>query len=282
MNNYSKFLKQKYFKRPQIIKYFVGFLIITEVLLTPRLFSQNNPKNGYRDLMLYFGLSSDTVTLIAEKSRIFEYDIWINPEFEKVTTNYFFRYLPIGGGKAYMEHLTCQNTDTKKKNIKLVLKLTNQATFMPRMDKLGSFVYILQDDIGIFGDNNHGKIYWSIDDKEYLKIYETIIFDKYYYPNSEILASDPYAERIVFFIGEPNLGMTADQKSGESLVYLGVDNLPGTSKHAMHFLRIVGGNNKAEIPDFREDLWFIKGKGLVKLIHKEKNIITMKWTLKGY
>lgn len=98
---------------------------------------------------------------------------------------------------------------------------------------------------------------------------------------------DGYSYRFVFYAGRP---MTAKSigESQEKLAFLGSETMPGQAQPMLHFRRVVQAAKKSDAKsspeiefdrEFNEDMWYAKGKGLVRLTQTHPGGLAMTWTL---
>lgn len=88
---------------------------------------------------------------------------------------------------------------------------------------------------------------------------------------------DGYSDRIIFFADKPMIARSIIDS--DMLLFLGLDG------KELHFCRQVSAEEKSEDvlgSAFTEDLWYAKGKGLVKLQQKINGEVSMTWNLKKF
>lgn len=138
------------------------------------------------------------------------------------------------------------------------------------------------DDLGVYEKND--QLFWSAKRSEsplqvVLEV-TTYRSDRLPVPQGWGIneGSQGFSQRAAFFLGEKGSTVSFGRNPGEGLVYIGVES------SRLHFTRFY-----EEIQDeamdaelsyaFSEDLWFEKGKGLVRLEQKINGKISMTWNL---
>jgi hypothetical protein len=102
-------------------------------------------------------------------------------------------------------------------------------------------------------------------------------------------------ERLFFFTGNPGDSFRKEYEpsaSPDQLLYLGLDtNVQDGGQKCMHFVRLVEPESRNGLQghcqlgaekEFTEDLWFAKGKGLIRLEQKIDGQTSMTWTLEKF
>lgn len=146
-------------------------------------------------------------------------------------------------------------------------------------------VEVTKDTLGVFKSN--AGVAFSKNDNSISLLRQTRFDD----PKQHMQSSRP-----LFFVG--NIGDSINRKFGDyqspsQLLYLGVDvSTTGyEGQNCMHFVRLVepdppdrhGGHCQVGAEkEFTEDMWFLKGKGLVRLEQKVDGEISMLWILENF
>lgn len=104
-------------------------------------------------------------------------------------------------------------------------------------------------------------------------------------------SSPAFSDRVVFFMGSPGQ-VLADDDAWESITFLAEDErLPGfEGKSIMRFLRVVRLVDEQLIlrdgaesgSGFTEEMWYEKGRGLVRLEQRVDDTVSMVWRLISY
>lgn len=189
------------------------------------------------------------------------------------------------------------------------LRKTNQRTFMLEIrvkrrisEGNGVDLEIKQDELGIF--KFHKQVLWIAPEFELYKLGSEIRKSGdfmvhqmiNYSPWGPAAPTGPYgvpafekgnSSRTIFFAGKPGSRVSIVDNPTEMLLFTGVETLFQQRKEGqlIHFVREVKSseeNNdekRTDFKDFIEDMWFAKGKGLVRLEQKVDGKRSMVWTL---
>jgi hypothetical protein len=122
------------------------------------------------------------------------------------------------------------------------------------------------------------QVFWAVREKPF-EIHEVLLFDVIKAPAEAVLGSKPHQARVLLFA--PPFGDVQILSSKVWLVRLDADSsVPGyEGEPCLHFVRKFGDK---EAPSFTEDLWFAKGKGLVRLEQKAGGNTTLRQTLREF
>lgn len=156
---------------------------------------------------------------------------------------------------------------------------------------------IEKDELGIFKDtdslfSDRRDVYWALDEN-YSEDFVVILLTTYnpriisgnysLYNDSSGDRKPPYNKRVIFFAKDPDFVFTIGEDPKEDLGYVGVDG------PELYFIRSVKkakdtkefsfDSYKAENQDFKEHMWFAKGKGLTRLVQRRDEKTTMIWKL---
>ena len=97
-------------------------------------------------------------------------------------------------------------------------------------------------------------------------------------------SEDGFTMKIYFFGASPGTQISLGET--DSLLFNGIAQVPGQSKKGLHFTRKVRAPKDADgsilSKAFTEDVWFVKGKGLVRLQQKVEGVVSMTWTLESF
>lgn len=136
---------------------------------------------------------------------------------------------------------------------------------------------VLEDEFGIFDDVE--ELFWLISPGMEYQITEV----RTYNPNTPGAPRSAWggwnqesgcAYHLIFFGSPPGISISLN-KSPESLAFWGVQD------GMLYFRRTIEGDGESKLNQtFIEDMWFAKGKGLVKLVQKIDGRISMTWQLK--
>lgn len=180
----------------------------------------------------------------------------------------------------------------------LILRVDSLATRQgPLQYPIGVKLSILRDDLGIYGQYNRG-IYWAALTSRRFQVTEVILHDPRS-PDSPHTSSwggwgakPGYSMSVKFFGSKPNIAIGVGEDSQEHLLFVGPERFRDST--ALHFRRIVGKADRSgderlrgiepnyfDKP-FTEDVWYLRGIGLICLIQKVDEEMTMIWRLEGY
>lgn len=161
----------------------------------------------------------------------------------------------------------------------------------PLMWPAGIELDIEKDELGFFEDAE--QVFWAITFSGRFEVWTVVT----YLPDTSTIVGgswgswgqeEGYSLRVVFFGEAPGTRIGIGEKSKDNLLFTGVDTevpeYEGTP--LIHFVRTVEPAEKEEGEDrsyhekgFSEDMWFAKGKGLVRLEQKVDGEVSMTWTL---
>jgi hypothetical protein len=148
----------------------------------------------------------------------------------------------------------------------------------------GAIVKIIEDEIGLY--NRAEEIRWTPIGKENdeIAINQKLIYNGVYgpYPSS----INGYSDRPIFFIDNPNNEIVTLNNLDEILIFIEVSNdVSGyIGQPCIHLMRQVSSRLSEHYSKefFTEDMWFAKGKGLVRLEQKIEGQKSMTWTLEKF
>ena len=161
----------------------------------------------------------------------------------------------------------------------LVLRIDKAVIRQGPVRSPGVEIAIDADDLGIYEKNF--KLFWSIIESKspphvVLEV-ATYRSDRLQVPQGWGIKDRGFSQRAAFFIGEPKAPISFGRNSGEALVYIGLES------GKLHFTRFY--NESQDVTDvelslaFNENLWFEKGKGLVRLEQRIADKVSMTWDL---
>jgi hypothetical protein len=180
-------------------------------------------------------------------------------------------------------------TENKPKDFDLTLKAVGIVSKEgPFNYPNGLAVQVVEDGLNIFRDNT-GMFWVTLKTSEGgPMIMQTVTYSTDM-PGGSMWGTwgvkEAYSQSIIFFGDQPLIEMSivGDQ---DKLLFLGVDSIvPGCGGQAcLHFRRNVDAKDVNEYISqaFAEDVWFAKGKGLVRLEQKIDGQRSMTWTLESF
>jgi len=189
-------------------------------------------------------------------------------------------------------------TNVSSGHYRLVLSVAGPAIKQGPLEYTEGYeLKIEQDDLDIFDsrfDHNlqKGKLFWAISHSSRYEANLVIMHD----PDSPGAPSggewgsygqEPgYCMRLAFFGDKPGTAIGLSDEN-DDLLFVGPETYPDAD--TLHFRRIVGAakprqddsDHRGDLLDrgFTEDLWFAKGRGLVKLEQKIDGKTTMTWVI---
>jgi len=181
-------------------------------------------------------------------------------------------------------------SEDKTKDFLLKIRIKGLTSKQAELEyPLGVELEVLQDDFGIF--EHHKKMFFAGTPHGGLMVHrvETRDYDSPGAPSSGIWGGwgeDGFTMPLVFFAKRPGTGIGMGDKSPDILFFEGQEKSPLGHKDSLHFQRKVEPSKKKpgeELDEidkgFIEDTWFAKGIGLVHLVQKIDNEISMEWIL---
>lgn len=198
--------------------------------------------------------------------------------------------------------------DGKRTQFTLILRVKGPAARQGGLRyPIGAEVEILRDDLGVFFDANEHSgdprpktlFFAATNDSRF----EALLVlphdpDEPDAPNHGGWGQGPtepgYSLRVFFFGGRPGTGIGLGKQPNDELIYLGMSAVPGSSgEQGLHFMRRVNpakpqpgeqhpaSDSESDILNqgFTEDVWFERGRGLVRMIQRRGDTVTMTWTL---
>lgn len=175
------------------------------------------------------------------------------------------------------------------KSYDLILKVKGPSGKYP--DEV--IIEAVKDDLKIFEAGAGGKpkeIYWSPMDKDKgaVAINQKIMFDWSYAPFASPSFIDGYSNKVIFLVDSPGTAFVKQSDPNTPLIFVGTDyNVPGyDGQPCLHLLRQILPDSSTKTSSFdkhfTEDMWFAKGKGLVRLEQKIEGKRSMTWTLENF
>lgn len=173
--------------------------------------------------------------------------------------------------------------DTAPKTFVLEMKVKGPADEQGPLEyPLGVELEIEKDELGIFEDTK--QVFWAITSHDRFTVNEVITYSPHssYSPGYPFVG-EGYSIRLVFFGGKPGLMIPIGEQSKDALLFNGVDTKVSEYEGIplLNFIRTVepGEKNDYINKGFSEDMWFAKGKGLVRLEQKVDGEVSMTWNL---
>jgi len=163
---------------------------------------------------------------------------------------------------------------------------------------MGAELEILQDEFGVF-ENSEKVFLASTNVGEFMgQLVMTHSPDGMGSPYSSgygYSTESGYSNRLLLAGIEPGVRIN-EKGSVDTLAFLGVGMLPRNDHPLLHFERIVGPSERKGIMDFpsttfddeildqsfTEETWYQEGRGLVQLVQKRGDDITMMWILTDF
>ncbi len=150
----------------------------------------------------------------------------------------------------------------------------------------GVEIEVVRDDLGVF--RHHKQVFWAISDTDRFQVNQVVTYppETPGAPHRGLSGDDGSAMRLHFFDGTPETRINL-RGSGESLRFIGVQkNLSGHEGiECCHFVRTVQPGERSDSRlnrGFTEDLWFARGKGLVRLVQRVDGVAAMTWSLVSF
>lgn len=151
---------------------------------------------------------------------------------------------------------------------------------------LGVELEILKDELQVF--RGAERAFWAIANTDRFQVELVTLLDPFDAPGGGSWGSwnaDGYSNRLIFFGDRPGLGLgqVIGDSSAEALVFIGPE------AGMLHFRRVIDpdkadtdladGSSDPFKTRFTEDMWYERGKGLVKLIQEYGGETSMTWNL---
>jgi len=181
--------------------------------------------------------------------------------------------------------------DEKRTSFSLEMKIKQPATKQGPLEyPRGVELEILKDELGIFGEAR--QLYWAVANSGRYMAHLVVMHSPEEPgaptgPWGHWGSEDGYSVRLLFFGERPGVQIGLGKDPMDKLLLEGVVQHPSFSTRGplLHFRRSVEPNTKIkESPGyldsgFTEDVWFAKGKGLIRLEQKVEGKTSMVWTL---
>ncbi len=182
--------------------------------------------------------------------------------------------------------------NTSRKTFTLKIKVKGHAEKQGAFEfPLGVELDIEKDELGIFEDTK--QVFWAITDNPTFRVIELVTYppDMLGAPTSpwgSWKQDDTFSTRMLFFSDAPGTVTWLGDENKDYLLFTGVDTeIPANEEeNVLHFVRIVGSTENEfgfgedyVFKGFSEDMWFARGKGLVRLEQKVDGEVSMTWTL---
>lgn len=288
--------KQKSRRRKMKTRYWVLAVFLVAVALAAC--GGEKDTNSEEGILAKIGLPADYFpTPVGWR---WEYNVQASEEYEKSPLSYEIVHWPLGNDNSISYRtrgiLMGGGSEKKVATKKLILEVAAMAV------KQGPFQYpegyrlkVVRDDMEYFGEaEDILDIFWTISQSRRYSVDQVVTYSPSSSRNMNFgnpwggYGSEPgYAMRVVFFGSKPNVAIGLSG-SGDRLYFIDFENFQG--KDALHFQRQVEAdtlrlNSESNLASnrlssaFTEDVWYIKGQGLSKLIQKVNSEITMVWDL---
>lgn len=155
---------------------------------------------------------------------------------------------------------------------------------------------VKQDDAGIF--KGAYAVYYAMPLSGGFNVIQIVDYPpaKDYFPSTAPPTTDiegvrGRSQRIIFIAEKPLIKKVLSEDSSDTIRFIGIDaGLPGyVGQPLLHFRRTVEGTKQetgvtpSELDkEFTENMWFAKGKGLVRLEQQIEGESSMLWILSRY
>lgn len=178
--------------------------------------------------------------------------------------------------------------ENKGKDLALVLRIKGFAQKQGGLQyPFGLKIEVVEDDLMIFRE---AKDLFFAGIPNRFMFHQVVIHDGSESPaNSGMYGGgeDGFSMRIFFFASSSGTSIGMGEEPKDSILFTGMEKIPGTQEEGMHFLRKVLSRNEKGVNDelggaFTEDTWFARGKGLVRLEQKRDGKIAMTWVLEKF
>lgn len=206
-------------------------------------------------------------------------------------------------GEKYMTYETngiLYADESKRDSLRLIFKIESEAPKQGPLEyPIGVELEIIRDDLRIFCDNRYNsrirltRVYWAAANYNRFMVNQVILKNKMS-PDAPQMGGwggwpggDGEIISLKFFGSHDpmSIGLSGDP---EKLYYLGAVNIG--SRKALQFRKVVEQRGSGDSSDdakflykeFTEDMWYIKGVGLVYLEQKVEGERTMTWVLEGF
>lgn len=178
--------------------------------------------------------------------------------------------------------------DPSKKSYRLTIAVKGPAEKQGGLQyPIGAELEIEEDELGIFGDAE--KVFFAVttSGRYMAQLVATYPPDSLGAPFGMTSFEDGFSMQILFFTGNLGTEIGIGKEPKDKLALIGLDtSVPKYKGEALlHFRREVAPDEnilqQAEYLNngFTEDLWFAKGKGLVRLEQKVNGKVSMVWVL---
>lgn len=186
------------------------------------------------------------------------------------------------------------NQGEGKKRFTLIIRSRASAANIGTIEHLnGVELEVVQDELGIFEDAK--QVFWAISTEDRFVACLVVTYDPMSHgaPKGDAWGrlgqGDGSSMRLLFFGERPGIQLGIGEKPTDKLLFVGPDtNVEGYAGQALlHFTRSVEGTKGDQYDQYRheidraftEEMWYAKGKGLVRLVQKVGGNISMTWAL---
>jgi len=190
-----------------------------------------------------------------------------------------------------------QSDKEQKKVFLLKMKVKGPAAKQGGLEyPVGVELTVEKDELGVYQDAK--QVFWAATSKGRFMCHEVVTYssDTPGSPQAGAWgnwgAEEGFSMRILFFGERPDTQVGMGKDSKDKLLFDGIKPVPGSSDSGLHFVRTVEPQAKKENigsiksidssmldKGFREDSYFLKGKGLVYLEQKVDGKTSMIWRI---
>jgi len=242
-------------------------------------------------LVILFSMVLIPVSSAGELERYFptdvgatwNYEITINRDNEPLWYNETI--WPLGSGGVRYANRGRFIYPANQKTFDLTLQVSQKVSQQgPLSYPVGVEVEILKDELGIFS-RHVTHVFWAIDDSG--TVLQLEMFDRLAMPGSSFGMEDGHAVRPLFFNRPAGIQIGLGENPADTLLFLGVnDRVDGFRGSAcLHFRREVEADDKGTSAHldkgFTEHRFYVKDKGLGRLVQEINDEWSMIWTLKS-
>jgi len=182
--------------------------------------------------------------------------------------------------------------ETPPKTFLLEMRVKGPAAKQGPLEYEGVELEIEKDELGIF-DEYAKQVFWSTTRGGRFMAQEVVTYSPYM-PGAPTGSwggwgqGDGYSMRLIFFGDEPGTRIGMGKEPQDALLFVGIDTQVPQDEGTplLHFLRTVESSERKKGEEqshlgkgFTEDMWFARGKGMVRLEQKVEGETSMTWSL---
>lgn len=179
-----------------------------------------------------------------------------------------------------------------EKTFHLVIRSKATATKQGPLEyPIGIELDVVEDELGVYEDAK--QVFWAISTSGRFMAHLVTTYDPRSAPGGSRGGAwgrwgqeEGYSMRLIFFGDQPGTQIGMGNEPADKLLFEGIDtNAEGyAGQPLLRFIRSVEGSRDDQsdrILDraFTEEMWYAKGKGLVRLVQKVEGKTSMTWTL---